>query len=58
MALCLAESLIEKVDPVDQLQRYLRWYQEGYLSVNGHCIDLECRNYCVSSNIEAGHLFK
>ena len=29
MALCLAESLIEKkgFDPVDQLERYLRWYR-------------------------------
>jgi len=29
MALCLAESLIEKngFDPVDQLERYLKWYR-------------------------------
>ena len=42
MALCLAESLIEKgdFDPIDQLQSYLRWFQEGYLSVNGHCFDI------------------
>ena len=37
MALCLAESLIEKkgFDPIDQLERYLRWSQEGYLSSTG-----------------------
>lgn len=31
MALCLAESLIEcqGFDPVDQLQRYVRWWKEG-----------------------------
>lgn len=42
MALCLAESLIEKqgFDPIDQLERYLRWYREGYLSVNGKCFDI------------------
>jgi ADP-ribosyl-[dinitrogen reductase] hydrolase len=34
MGLCLADSLIEKqgFDPVDQLRRYVRWVEEGYLS--------------------------
>jgi hypothetical protein len=29
MALCLAESLIERqgFDPIDQLERYVRWYR-------------------------------
>lgn len=42
MALCLAESLIrcEGFDPLDQMKRYLRWYQEGYLSSVGQCIDI------------------
>jgi ADP-ribosylglycohydrolase len=42
MALCLAESLIEKqgFDPADQLERYVRWYREGHLSVNGRCFDI------------------
>ncbi len=42
MALCLAESLIEKkgFDPLDQLERYNRWYREGHLSVNGKCFDI------------------
>jgi ADP-ribosyl-[dinitrogen reductase] hydrolase len=42
MALCLAESLIEKkgFDPIDQLQRYLRWNREGYLSSTGKCFDI------------------
>jgi ADP-ribosylglycohydrolase len=32
MALCLAESLLEcrGFDPVDQLERYLRWWREGH----------------------------
>lgn len=42
MALCLAESLIERkgFDPVDQLERYLRWYREGRLSSTGKCFDI------------------
>lgn len=42
MALCLAESLIEKrgFDPIDQLERYVRWYRTGYLSSNGRCFDI------------------
>ncbi|NJD58106.1 MAG: ADP-ribosylglycohydrolase [Anaerolineales bacterium] len=42
MALCLAESLIQKggFDPVDQLERYLRWWHTGYLSSNGRFFDI------------------
>jgi len=42
MALCLAASLIEKhaFDPVDQLDRYARWWREGYMSCNGRCFDI------------------
>jgi ADP-ribosyl-[dinitrogen reductase] hydrolase len=42
MALCLAESLIEKrrFDAKDQMERYCRWHEEGYLSSNGQCFDI------------------
>lgn len=42
MALCLAESLLARqgFDPVDQMQRYVRWWREGYLSSTGHCFDI------------------
>jgi ADP-ribosyl-[dinitrogen reductase] hydrolase len=41
MALCLAESLVERgFDPVDQLERYVRWYREGYRSSTGVCFDI------------------
>lgn len=42
MALCLAESLVETggFDPVDQLQRYVRWWKEGHLSSTGRCFDI------------------
>ena len=42
MALCLADSLIESkgFDPIDQLNRYCRWRDEGYLSSTGQCFDI------------------
>ena len=42
MALCLAASLIERggFDPMDQMQRYVRWRDEGYLSATGSCFDI------------------
>jgi ADP-ribosyl-[dinitrogen reductase] hydrolase len=42
MALCLAESLTERrgFDPKDQIDRYCRWQEEGYLSSNGRCFDI------------------
>src|SRR5687767_1078791 len=42
MALCLATSLIFKngFDPADQMNRYLDWYRNGYLSSTGHCFDI------------------
>jgi ADP-ribosyl-[dinitrogen reductase] hydrolase len=42
MALCLGESLVEcgGFEPVDQMQRYFRWWQDGYLSSTGRCFDV------------------
>lgn len=42
MALCLAESLIERrgFDPIDQLERYVDWWQNGHLSSTGRCFDI------------------
>lgn len=42
MALCLAESLVEKrgFDPIDQLERYTRWAGHGHLSSNGRVFDI------------------
>ena len=42
MALCLAASLIETeaFDATDQMQRYVRWRDEGYLSSNGYRFDI------------------
>jgi ADP-ribosyl-[dinitrogen reductase] hydrolase len=42
MALCLATSLVElgRFDPTDQMERYCRWREEGYLSSTGCCFDI------------------
>jgi ADP-ribosyl-[dinitrogen reductase] hydrolase len=42
MALCLATSLLEQkgFDARDQVERYIRWRDEGYLSSNGRCFDI------------------
>jgi len=42
MALCLATSLVERggFDPRDQMDRYCRWAEHGYLSSNGRCFDV------------------
>ena len=42
MALCLATSLLERnaFDAHDQMERYSRWADEGYLSSNGACFDI------------------
>ncbi|MGC8643060.1 MAG: ADP-ribosylglycohydrolase family protein [Isosphaeraceae bacterium] len=39
MALCLASSLTElgRFDPDDQMRRYWRWVDDGYLSSTGRC---------------------
>lgn len=42
MALCLATSLLELgcFDAGDQMRRYCRWHDEGYLSSTGSCFDI------------------
>jgi ADP-ribosyl-[dinitrogen reductase] hydrolase len=42
MALCLATSLVERngFDAADQMARYCRWRDEGYLSSTGRCFDI------------------
>jgi len=42
MALCLATSLVEcgQFDAYDQMERYCRWAETGYLSSTGRCFDI------------------
>lgn len=42
MALCLAESLLEcnGFDARDQMERYVRWWRDGYMSSIGSCFDI------------------
>lgn len=62
MALCLATSLVEKggFDPDDQMQRYCRWEEEGYLTSTGYCfgkgrtVAAALRRYRLDGNPYAG----
>jgi ADP-ribosyl-[dinitrogen reductase] hydrolase len=42
MALCLATSLVTvgAFDAIDQMNRYCNWYEHGYLSSTGDCLDI------------------
>src|SRR4029078_6250144 len=42
MALCLGASLVERgrFDARDQIERYCRWLDTGYMSSNGRCFDI------------------
>lgn len=42
LALCLARSLVDcrGFDATDQMEKYLRWEREGYLSSTGECFDI------------------
>ena len=42
MALCLAQSLIDckGFDAKDQMEKYCKWYDEGYMSSTGTCFDI------------------
>lgn len=42
MALCLAKSLIEHdgFSPTDQMNRYVNWWRDGYMSSTGRCFDI------------------
>jgi len=42
MALCMAYSLVAQggFDARDQMERYWRWYRDGYMSSTGRCFDI------------------
>ena len=62
MALCLATSLVElrRFNLQDQMERYCRWAEQGYLSCTGQCFDIgrtvaaALRRYRASGHPEAG----
>jgi ADP-ribosyl-[dinitrogen reductase] hydrolase len=62
IALCLATSLLEcqGFDADDQMRRYCRWRDEGYLGSNGCCFDIgntvgrALRHYQARGNPYAG----
>ena len=57
MALCLAESLVERraFDPIDQLERYVRWYREGHWSSTGRCFDIGIATRTALERFERTH---
>lgn len=43
MTLCLAQSLVDRngvFDAEDQVEKYVRWYEQGYMSAIGRCFDI------------------
>jgi ADP-ribosyl-[dinitrogen reductase] hydrolase len=62
MALCLAASLVhcQGFDAVDQMNRYVNWWQWGYYSCTGRCFDIgmttaaALQRYTVNGNPMAG----
>jgi ADP-ribosyl-[dinitrogen reductase] hydrolase len=61
MALCLGASLLDKgFDLNDQIQRYVRWHHDGYMSSTGRCFDIgmatreALNNYQITGNPESG----
>jgi len=44
MALCMGASLVEMggFDARDHMERYRRWYRDGYMSSTGRCFDIGC----------------
>jgi ADP-ribosyl-[dinitrogen reductase] hydrolase len=57
MALCLAASLLDRdgFDAEDQMQRYLRWRDHGYMSSNGSCFDIGITISRALENYSAGN---
>lgn len=55
MALCLATSLLERggFDPKDQMDRYVRWWREGYWSSTGVCFDIGMTTRAALARYEA-----
>ncbi len=60
MALCLAESLIERheFDAADQMKRYVDWWHNGHLSATGACFDIgNTVRSALDKFIESGEAF-
>lgn len=56
MALCMAESLVkcDGFDAKNIMQKFLSWYQNGYLSSNGKCFDIGNTTATALSNFARG----
>ncbi len=56
LALCLLASLLEcgRLDPDDLGRRFVRWYKEGYMAVNGFVFDAGSTTLDALYNIQSG----
>ena len=54
MMLCLGTSLVEchGFNPSDQMDRYTKWFQTGYMSSNGKCFDIGNTSYKALTKFE------
>lgn len=54
MALCLGQSLLDcnGFNPTDQMVKYLKWRNNGYMSSNGRCFDIGNTVAAALSNFE------
>ena len=60
MALCLAASLTERgqFDERDQMQRYVKWWRDRYMSSTGTCFDIgSTTSYALSTFQRTGNPF-
>ena len=58
MTLCLAKSLVDKkgnFNILDQVNNYVKWFKEGYLSSSGTCFDIGNATR-ISLSVWQGHL--
>jgi ADP-ribosylglycohydrolase len=55
LALCLAVSIVESrgFDPADQMRRYVRWKNDGYMSSTGRCFDIGVTTQAALERFEA-----
>jgi ADP-ribosylglycohydrolase len=54
MLLCTAESLCEGLDTGDMARRYLRWFDEGYMTAHGAVFDYGGTTFAAMERIRAG----
>jgi ADP-ribosylglycohydrolase len=55
MTLCLAQSLVDtngETNVLDQVKKYVKWWDEGYMSATGTCFDIGKHHAPSACNME------